>query len=1265
MNRSRASVWQRWYGLVLLLGAAAVGSAQAEIDPHGGMLRYPDVSATQIVFSYANDLWIVARDGGQAVPLASPEGVEMFPRFSPDGRTIAFMGNYDGDIDLYTIPVDGGIPHRVTHHPASELLNGWTPDGRLLFSARGITDQERPEIFAVEPEGGMPEKLPVPYGGNAVISPDGAWLAYTPYVRDFRTWKRYRGGRASDVWLFNLNTHESRKITDWEGTDTIPMWHDHFIYYLSDAGPAARLNIWSYDVNTGQRAQVTHFKKYDVRWPSLGPGVDGGGEIIFQNGSELYLLNLKTRESRPVNVTIPGDRPRLRPQRVDVTGYIQQVAVSPNAKRAVLEARGDIWTAPAKEGVPRNLTRSSGVAERDPAWSPDGQWIAYLSDADGEYDLYVKQSDGKGETRKVVALGPGYRYMGEWSPDSKYIMFVERSGVLRICEVEGGKLTTVDTDPAGNLPQASWSHDSKWIAYTRTCDNDQSAVWLYEVANDARHQVTSGFFYDTWPTFDRKGEWLYFASHRAFESPIYEDIGASFVYTDTDVLCAVPLNADVKYPWPVKDDEETWKGKDEEKDKGEDKKPADKEEPPAEGETATTQPAVAVQDDGVSGAWTGLLEGGDALPPEGVPFTLTIALDVDNKLSGTLDGSPYAGTIVNGTYEPEMHKLRFALEIHSAEEVSTVRVIATIANGTMSGDVIGPDTAATFTATRKPAEEAAAAPATQPAEDDAAPAAENAETQPADGEKKDEKADEKKDEGLKIDFDGFEARAMQLPVSRGGFARLVVNDKDQLIYVRQGGHGSNGIKLFDIHDEEPGEKSVLDGVGGFSATPDGKKLLVFRGSALAIIDARPGQKFDGRVQLGGMVTVVDPRAEWEELFVDAWRRYRDYFYVANMHGVDWPGVRAQYQKMLADCVSRDDVAYVIQEMMSELNVGHAYYWSGAAESGPNVSVGLLGVDFELANGAYRIKHIHEGGAWDVDARNPLRDADSKLKEGDYLLAVNDIPLDTTQDPWAPFVGLVNRTTKLTISTQPQIDDEAREVFVKPLGSEDNLRYRSWVEQKRKYVAEKTDGQVGYLHVPDTGVNGQNNLFRQFYGQRAKAGLIVDERWNHGGQIPSRFIELLNRPLLNYWKIRDGRPGTTPPDAHFGPKCMLINESAGSGGDMFPALFRQVGLGKLIGMRTWGGLVGISGVPRLIDGTVVTVPNFGYYEKDGTWGIEGHGVDPDIVVVDDPAKMVDGGDPQLDAAIEYMLEQVKEHPYIPTPPPASPVRTGVGVLEQDH
>ena len=1102
---SRSSFYLSILLVLLFTSTPSAGVAQDGYSPHGGMMRYPAISAQNIVFMYANDLWVVDRMGGTARLLASPAGEERYPMFSPDGRTIAFGGNYDGNNDLYTVSVEGGLPFRVTHHPHTENLTSWSPDGRdLLFSIFGLGEHPRTrQLFRVSADGGLPVKLPVPYGEAAVISPDGEWLAYTPTNRDQRTWKRYRGGLASDIWLFNLKNNSSRQLTEWEGTDTRPMWQGGMLYYLSDRGAGARLNIWRVDPAQGNHVQVTNFTDYDVKFPSNGPGPDGKGEIIFQYGSELRVLDLGTEQVRSLDITIPGARPQLRTQTVDASKDITSRDISPSGKQVVLAARGDVWILPAQHGSPVDLTRSDSVAERSAVWSPDGASIAYASDLRGDsYDIYVRPARG-GEQKRISDKRFGFVIGVYWSPDSKKIAVTNEAGEIYLVDVASAQTTEVERG-LRNSGRVSWSHNSQWLTYIRDIHRSGSAVMLYDTKSKKAYQVTEGLYGDSWPTFDRKGEYLYFATQRDFSSPSYADYGNNFVYNATDVLVAVPLQKDGKSPLAPKFDREEVKddaaGKDKkDDDKGEDKK--------------------------------------------------------DDKSSG--------------------------------------------------------------------------------------------------------------EEDLKIDIEGFEQRAVLLPVDRGLFYGLSVNDKAELLYLRGDEDNSAGptLMIFNPFDDKPEEQTVKAGVFSVSFSADGTKALVSSAGGMSIINTAAAQTGEA-VSTSGMQMTIRPQAEWRQMYQESWRLYRDYFYDPGMHKVDWPGMRDHYAGMLPDVRSRDDLAYVISELMSELNVGHTYYFGQSADQASSMSVGMLGVDWELQDGAYRIKHVYQGAKWETDARSPLQHVDGEIGVGDYVLAVNNTPINAAMDPWAAFQGMGGATVELTVSSKPTIDKDARTVVVKLLNSEFNLRYRDWVETNRQYVAQKSNGKVAYIYVPDTGVNGQNELIRQYVAQWGTPALLIDDRWNGGGQIPDRFIELLNRPIRGYWATRHEGQGITPPDANSGPKAMLINGSAGSGGDAFPYMFRQAGLGKLIGMRTWGGLVGLSGNPQLIDGAGVTVPTFGFYEVDGTWGVEGHGVDPDIKVVDDPAKMLNGGDPQLDAAVDHLLNELRSNPSTLTPPPAYPDRSGMGILDKD-
>lgn len=1258
-------------GLLLVAGAT---SSLADVRPNAAMLRFPDVSATHIVFSYSNDLWLVPRTGGMATPLASPPGQESFPRFSADGKTIAFAGNYEGNRDLYTISTDGGVATRVTYHPSAETLSDWTPDSsRLVYITTGFAGLSRQsQLWTTSSDGGLPTKLPVPYAGFGSISPDGTWLAYTPHSTDTRTWKRYRGGMATDIWLFNLKNNSSRRITDFEGTDTIPMWvpggDGRVVYYLSDNGPEHRLNIWAYDIAASSRKQVTNFSDDDVRWPSVGPGSNGKGEIVFQLGSKLMLLDLANGQSTEVKVTIPGDRPRLRERVVDASKNIASASLSPSGKRVVIEARGDLWSAPAKEGVTRSLTMTDGVAERDPSWSPDNKWIAYFSDETGEYQLWIRPTDARApeakdddkadnadekkaaeaekseparEPRMLSTLGPGFRYNPTWSPDSKFISFTDENGRLYLTDVEKGTTSEIDKDPWMNRLDVSWSSDSQWMTYSKADDkNSQGCIWIANARTGDKHQVTSAMFNSFSPTFDRKGEWLFFASNRSIESPEYADLDSTFAYTETAVVLMTPLTKDVKSPWLPKSDEEEFT-KDSKSDAKKDD--AKKDEADKKDDEKQSDDAEAAKDDGVTGSWSGTATG--SMPPfqQGVPVSLKLSLDKDGKVTGTFSYAGGAGSL-SGNYDKDSGKISLSFEVNGAAG----SLAGTLKNGEIKGTWNVGDQDGQWTAKR---------------------------ASTGDGDKaggKDDDTDKSKDKkkDIKIDFEGFEARSIALPINPGSFVGLTVADGDKLVFGRRSARGETkpGIKIYDYNADEKEEKEIVAG-GNFQLSADGKKLMVMRGSGLTICDASAGGGKTQVVNTDSMKKRLDPRTEWKQIFSDAWRLQRDFFYEPTLHHVDWPKMREHYGAMIADAASKEDVNWIIAEMISELNIGHAYLnGPGDVEESPSVGVGLLGADFELdttgAKPAYKVARIYRGAAWDSDAVGPLSQPGVNVKVGDYILAVNGVPIDTAKDPWAAFLGAVNKVTALTVSESPVLDAKAREVLVKPVGSEVDLRYRDWIEGKRKYVEQKSGGRMGYIYVPNTGVDGQSDLFRQFFGQRHLDALVIDERWNGGGQIPTRFIELLNRPVTNYWARRDGNDWPWPPDAHFGPKVMLVNGLAGSGGDDFPWLFKYNNLGKVIGTRTWGGLVGISGNPRFVDGGSISVPTFGFYEKDGTWGVEGHGVDPDIEVIDDPALMVNGGDPQLDAAINHLNEELKTKAFKAPKRPASPNRSRMGIAPDD-
>ncbi len=1140
MMNPRCALWA--FFLALGLGAGPLAST-AQAQPNAAarldarMMRQPTVSATQIAFVYAGDIWVVDKAGGVAVRLSSPKGEESFPRFSPDGSLLAFTGDYDGNEDIYVMPANGGLPQRITHHGAPDRMLGWYPDSKSILYATSMTSPKNRfnQLYRVSAEGGLPERLPMPYGEFGAISPDAKTLAYVPISVDFRTWKRYRGGMNPDLWLFDLENLSAKNLTRSPAADSVPMWHgDSTLYFLSDRDENKRANIWAYDLKRDKCRQVTFFKEYDVHFPSIGPS-----EIVFENAGRLYLLDLQTEKWREVEIRVVTDRATLKPRYENVSGYIQHAAISPTGKRALFAARGDIFSAPAEHGVVRNLTRTSGADERYPAWSPDGKWIACFSDRTGEYELTVRSAETGPGTNQVgerclTKLGPGFRYRPQWSPDSKKIGFIDKAMRINLFDFEaktnqviGRQLWMYHGELSGfNL---GWSPDSRWIAWAQELDTRNSAIALYDCKSNKLHQVTSGFYNDELPVFDPDGKYLYFRTGRTF-SPSYSELDNTWIYANSAVLAAVPLRKDVLSPLAPRNDEEPDKAKDkkDEPKKEDEKKPADK---------------AAKQDE---------------------------------------------------VKEPDKKDEK---------------------------------------------------------KEDAKPA-----------DKKDDPKDEKKKEDktkpVRIDLEGFEERVVILPPKAGRFDILAAVS-GKLLFHRVPRIGSvderKPVAFYDLEKRE--EKTLIDDADFFELSASREKLLLRKGNDYAIVEPKEGQTMNKKIRTGGFEAQIDPVAEWRQIFNDAWRLERDYFYDPGLHGVNWDAMRERYGKLLEDAVTRWDVNYVIGELIAELNSSHTYRSGGDVEKAPSRGVGYLGCDFSLENGAYRIQRIIQAADWDSEVRSPLLQPGlTNLHEGDYLLAVDGEPLDTKEDPWAAFQGLADRPVFLTVNDKPVMAG-AREVLVQTLSSEDRLRNLAWIEENRKRVEKLSGGKLGYVYVPDTGANGQNELVRMWRAQVSKPGLVIDERFNSGGQIPDRFIELLNRPLRNYWGVRDGRDWTSPFVSHFGPKAMLINGWSGSGGDCFPFYFKQSGLGPLIGMRTWGGLIGITGVPPLVDGGGVTVPTFGIYSTNSQWIIEGYGVDPDIEVVDDPGAMARGGDPQLERAVAELMKQLKKHPPRKVKRPPYPKRPG--------
>jgi tricorn protease len=1083
--------------ILAVAGILFVFPALAQID--AGLFRFPDVSQTQIVFTYSNDLWVAPKEGGTAVKLSSPAGVEVYPKFSPDGKSIAFTANYDGNSDVYVIPTAGGVPLRLTSHGYPDRVIDWTNDGkRVLFASSRESGKARfNQFYTVPAGGGADEKLPLAYAEYGSYSPDGKQIAVIFRSQVGRNWKRYRGGWKGDIHVFNLQNNTSQNLsTPDEAGSEFPMWHGNSIYFLSDRGEELRMNLWKYDLDTKKYQQLTRFSDYDVHYPSMGPD-----DIVFEAGGKLYLFNFSTGKQKEVKVDVVTDRALVKPKIESAENLVQFVSLSPDGNRVLFQARGDIFSVPAENGFVKDLTRTSGSAERYPVWSPDGKTIAYWSDQSGEYELWIMQPDKEGSAKKLTSFGPGYRYDAVWSPDSKKLSFIDKAMRIMIYDLSTGQVTEVDRAlrwTHGNLQgfTSSWSPDSRWLAYHRDMENYHDAVFIYDYNNKQRHQVTEGFYSCSEPKFDPDGKYLYLFTSQNFQ-PVYSDIDNSFIYPNSTRLAAIALRRDV--------------------------------------------------------------------PSLLMPKNDSVAITEDNS--------------------------------------------------------------------NKPAAKA----------DEKKPAA------------KDTAVAKKAGNAVEIDFDGLEQRMTILPVTAGNLGSLQAA-KGKIFYMRFPNTGSTGlksaVKFYDIDKRE--EKTVLEDVNLFTLSANRQKMLVGKGNSFAVVKPEEGQKFDKPLHTAEMQMMVNPVEEWKQIFLDAWRMERDYFYDPRMHGVDWAATRDRYLKMLDGALTREEADFVIGEMIGELNASHTYHGGGDMEKTKQENVGYLGIDWQADGEYYKIKKILRGAAWDAETRSPFDMSGVNIREGDYILAVNGIPLTTANEPFMAFQGLADKTIEITYNSKASWEG-AKTAIVKAMPDEYRLRNLAWIENMRKRVEEASNGEIGYIYVPSTGIDGQNELARQFNAQWDKKALIIDERFNDGGQIPDRFIEMLNRDPLAFWAVRDGQTWPWPPYAHFGPKVMLINGWSGSGGDAFPDYFRRKNLGPLVGARTWGGLIGISGVPPLIDGGGVTVPTFRMYNPDGTWFREGHGVDPDIAVPEDLASMAKGIDPQLERAITEARNLLKTKEFKRPPVPGAEKR----------
>ena len=1043
------------------------------------LLRFPATNGNEIVFSYAGDLYKVPATGGEAQRLTSHVGYEMFPRFSPDGKTIAFTGQYDGNTEVFTMPSTGGEPLRVTYTATNKrddlgdrmgpnnIVMTWTPDGSRIVYRNRISDGFSGKLYMVDKEGGLSEVIPLPEGGFCSYSPDGKRLAYNRVMREFRTWKYYKGGMADDIWIYDPEKKSVENITDNVAQDIIPMWIGDEIFYLSDRDRT--MNIFVYNTKTKQTSKVTNFTEYDVKFPSA-----NGNTIVFENGGYIYKMDAASKKPEKVNIELTSDNIYARSELKDGSQYITEASISPDGERIVITSRGEVFNLPVDKGVTKNITRSPEQHDREAQWSPDGKQIAYISDGTGETELYLQDATG-GEPVQLTKNNDTYIRSFEWSPDSKTIVYTDRKNRINLLDVATRQVTQAVQDPMAEIRDVTFSPDSKWLTYSRPANNEYSIIYVYNIADKKEYPVTDKWYDSGSPVFSNDGKYLVFSSARDF-NPTYGSLEWNHVYNNMGGVYLALLSKDTPSPFLEKDAQVAVK---------EDK--AKKEEPKKE----TTSETLAV----------------------------------------------------------------------------------------------------------------------------------------------------------KIYVEGLSDRIIQLPLAGSRYFNFYA-DGNKVYYF-----GRGGTKVYDLEKQK--EDVVADGAT-MSVTPGSKKALFYKGGELYVTDIPSGKAdLSEAVNLSNMKITTNYPKEWAQIFDEAWRAYRDGFYVENMHGVDWKAIKEKYAVLLPYVKTRLDLNYVIGEMIGELNCGHAYVNPGELDRPERIQTGLLGAEISRdKSGFFRLEKILPGASWSKDLRSPLTEPGIEAKAGEFIVAIDGIPTNSVKDMYSLLVGKAGVPTELSLNSKPQLAG-ARKIVISPLEEEYSLYHYNWIQDNIKKVDKATNGRVGYIYIPDMGVEGLNEFSRYFYPQLDKEGLIIDDRANGGGNVSPMILERLSRePYRLTMRRGSNHIGTVPDAVQVGPKVCLINKYSASDGDLFPWGFRALGLGKLIGTRTWGGIVGISGPLPYMDGTDIRVPFFTSYDpKTGQWIIENHGVAPDILIDNDPVKEWNGEDQQLNKAIEEVMKDLQSRkPLAPVPAP---------------
>lgn len=1067
--------------ILSLLVTAAIPSFMMAAD-EARLLRFPATNGTEIVFSYAGDLYKVPTTGGEAQRLTSSVGYEMFPRYSPDGKTIAFTGQYDGNTEVYTMPSTGGEPLRVTYTATNSrddlgdrmgpnnIVMTWTPDGNRIVYRNRISDGFSGKLNTVNKEGGLSEVIPLPEGGFCSYSPDGKQLAYNRVMREFRTWKYYKGGMADDIWIYNPEKKTVENITNNEAQDIIPMWIGDEIYFASDRDHT--MNLFVYNTKTKQTAKVTNFTEYDVKFPS-----SFDNTIVFESGGYLYKMDATSKKPEKVNVALSSDNIYARTELKDGSKYITAASASPDGERLVVTARGEVFNLPADKGVTKNITRTPGAHDRDAQWSPNGEYIAYISDGTGETELYLQDTEG-GEPVQLTKKNDSYIRSFEWSPDAKKIVYTDRRNRVNLLDVATRQVTNLSQSPLGEAYGVTFSPDNNWLAYSRVSDNNFQRVYVYDIAAKQEYAITDKWYEAYSPVFSTDGKYLIFSSARDF-NPTYGQTEWNHVYNNMNGVYLALLSKDTPSPFMETD------------------------------ATVTVKSAVSSKD---------------------------------------------------------------ASKKEEAKKDASVPLV-------------------------------------------------------------------------KIDLDGISERIIKLPLP-GSYYRNFYSDGETVYYYTKG-----GTKVFNLKKQK--EETICD--ASMTVTPGSKKaLFVTNEDQLFVTDILAGKAdLSKPVNLSNMKVPVDYTREWAQIFDEAWRAFRDGFYLENMHGKDWKAIKAKYAALLPYVKTRLDLNYIIGEMIGELGVGHAYVNPGDIEGPKRIQTGMMGAEVSRdKSGFFRLEKILPGASWSKELRSPLAEPGIEAKEGEYIVAIDGVPTNSVKDMYILLVGKANVPTEISLNRKPELAG-ARKIVISPLVQEYSLYHYNWIQDNIKKVDKASNGKIGYIYIPDMGPAGLNEFSRYFYPQLDKEGLIIDDRANGGGNVSPMILERLSRePYRLTMRRGSSLTGTVPDAVQVGPKVCLINKYSASDGDLFPWGFRALGLGKLIGTRTWGGIIGISGPLPYIDGTDIRVPFFTSYDaKTGDWIIENHGVDPDILIDNDPVKEWNGEDQQLNRAIEEVMTQLKDRkPLAPVPAP---------------